>query len=924
MALNSYSTGTIAIAAGGTIVTAVGASWTGVNARSGDTLIVAGHEVGINDITDSLHLTIDAWPFAAVVAGTGYKIRQDSPLRFVGGQFAADQSTMLTALNDLGPIFNVAATATVPDPSYGKDSQYAHQMTTNKWWLKTAGAWAPSNPPASPRAIIRHSNAETAYAILSSDIGCRLIATNNTAAMTWTLGPSTGDFANGELEITNAGIAPLFISFVGTKYNVFDSVTGIGYIQLALSQHQTAKISPDNLGGNWIADILQTSKSNGYEKTHDYISYSLSNGGPFFSISGTPTIGNIIGFDYSYDITPGGARNTLSFRYTFTTNTVAELAVAAKNLETQIKFNATLNTLLGPDNAQYFVCVQTAPLPNPAWLLAMNQVWPFNPNNHPSSVVFNSVGHTVTIAMLNDIGSGATVSNLDIGSWITMGRGTRYAGREPTAGDRIAGIFITGETTGNSINGHDYQPIYGSLQWTVTNPTPGVAGASLFVSGESVTYGLGNFATPGSATFNVGANNAIGAVTINGGLLNVNANFTGIGGVAVPNGTIVAIEGPDTGPGAFINIRAFNGGAPAIVMQTTRGTGGAPLATDLGDVIGSFSFGGYNGAASFTQSASISASATELFTATHSGSQINFYTTLNGTNALTRRGTIGNGGQWLVAGAAAPNVNYAFDINNNAVSSASGLGATTARFVAADGVNTIIEMSTVGGSAGSIGNAFRGLYAGGTLAGPTVATGVGNIMHNFTGYAHDGTNYAASAAYQMLTTQTFTGAAHGSKHVWYNTPNGSITLTLSMTLHQSGGLAVGSTTPDPGLGGIGAGGGIFSYSSTAGIGYKTGAGGAIVQATSRATAVTINKPSGSIQLFSAAAAGAWNSFTVNNNTVGANDTVTVAQQQSAGNTYFTNVTNVQAGSFVLWYFPIAGSATDTPIFNFNVHKGTNN
>jgi hypothetical protein len=81
-------------------------------------------------------------------------------------------------------------------------------------------------------------------------------------------------------------------------------------------------------------------------------------------------------------------------------------------------------------------------------------------------------------------------------------------------------------------------------------------------------------------------------------------------------------------------------------------------------------------------------------------------------------------------------------------------------------------------------------------------------------------------------------------------------------------------------GGFGAGGniygnaGIYCASGTAGIGYTTGAGGTVTQATSKSTGVTLNKSNGAITMNAAElAAGAGVTFTVTNSAMAANDHV---------------------------------------------------
>lgn len=114
--------------------------------------------------------------------------------------------------------------------------------------------------------------------------------------------------------------------------------------------------------------------------------------------------------------------------------------------------------------------------------------------------------------------------------------------------------------------------------------------------------------------------------------------------------------------------------------------------------------------------------------------------------------------------------------------------------------------------------------------------------------------------------------------------------------------------------------GIISTSPTGGVGYGTGAGGTVTQLTSRATAVTLNKASGGITLFSAAGSAAWASFLVNNSVVGANDTVSLAVT-GAGNAYVAAVSSVSAGAFIITFSSVIGTAVDAPVMNFNVVKG---
>jgi len=107
--------------------------------------------------------------------------------------------------------------------------------------------------------------------------------------------------------------------------------------------------------------------------------------------------------------------------------------------------------------------------------------------------------------------------------------------------------------------------------------------------------------------------------------------------------------------------------------------------------------------------------------------------------------------------------------------------------------------------------------------------------------------------------------------------------------------------------------------STGGLGYGTGSGGAVTQATSRTTGVTLDKTNGAITLVSAAGLATFQSFTVTNSKVAATDVVHVTQK-SGTDLYQIFVTATAAGSFRISYATTGGTTTEQPVFNFAVIK----
>lgn len=117
-------------------------------------------------------------------------------------------------------------------------------------------------------------------------------------------------------------------------------------------------------------------------------------------------------------------------------------------------------------------------------------------------------------------------------------------------------------------------------------------------------------------------------------------------------------------------------------------------------------------------------------------------------------------------------------------------------------------------------------------------------------------------------------------------------------------------------------GGIISIEATGvGIGYGTGAGGAVTQANNRTTGVTINKLTGTITTDNASLAVEVDAvFTVTNSTVAIGDCVIVTIQSgtNGGNT-IVHVVVVAAGSFQIAVSNnnAAGGTTETGVIKIN-------
>jgi hypothetical protein len=108
------------------------------------------------------------------------------------------------------------------------------------------------------------------------------------------------------------------------------------------------------------------------------------------------------------------------------------------------------------------------------------------------------------------------------------------------------------------------------------------------------------------------------------------------------------------------------------------------------------------------------------------------------------------------------------------------------------------------------------------------------------------------------------------------------------------------------------------------IGYSAAAQGTVTQITDKTTAVTLNKSSGRITMASAALAGNTAvSFTLNNSSLSANDTVIVCISGGATTgAYTTYVTSLTTGSAIITLRNLTGTSySEAVIINYAIIHG---
>jgi len=109
------------------------------------------------------------------------------------------------------------------------------------------------------------------------------------------------------------------------------------------------------------------------------------------------------------------------------------------------------------------------------------------------------------------------------------------------------------------------------------------------------------------------------------------------------------------------------------------------------------------------------------------------------------------------------------------------------------------------------------------------------------------------------------------------------------------------------------------------IGYAASAQGTVTQATSKSTAVTLDKSMGRITMNNASLATATNAtFTLNNSTISANDTVilTISGGQATAGSYNVFANALASGSVSITLRNISGgSLSEAVVINFCVIHG---
>ena len=198
-----------------------------------------------------------------------------------------------------------------------------------------------------------------------------------------------------------------------------------------------------------------------------------------------------------------------------------------------------------------------------------------------------------------------------------------------------------------------------------------------------------------------------------------------------------------------------SGTGPRYNFRSARGTIASPTATQNGDILGTFLFGGNDGSTYQAGGAQVFGQASQTWSVGANGSQLVFRTSPNGTTSSTQALLLGQ--DQTSTFAAAMTIT-----SGNITASVGGVQTNPSAISRWDstGIQTVVHTYVTGGGSGGPRYSFHA--ANGTVASPT-ATANNDALGDFLFAGYDGSNYIQAASIFATATQAWSVGANGGQ-----------------------------------------------------------------------------------------------------------------------------------------------------------------
>jgi hypothetical protein len=226
--------------------------------------------------------------------------------------------------------------------------------------------------------------------------------------------------------------------------------------------------------------------------THVDLVSDQTNTGPNEVWFGGPiTPGDVVGFDYSFS--HAGVSYVRQYRHTMRASDTYRAVL--EDLGRQWKIDPAVIAAIGADIVSYGHVRHFGP---DKWAFQFFENWPFVETGNPRLAVYLSPGATTRG------GGSAGNESLEANPYWSCGRTIASHGRPLQKGDRLCNFYVTGDVTGRALDQRNVDQTYAQWEYTVIDPTPGVASARFSLQADTIDLDTNNLLIRGQPAGPVG------------------------------------------------------------------------------------------------------------------------------------------------------------------------------------------------------------------------------------------------------------------------------------------------------------------------------------------------------------------------------------------------------------------------------------